>query len=414
MIAVIGLGFIGLTTALGYCEKGFKVCGVDICKDRFISLKNKIVPFKEPLLEEKLSEHIDKKFFLKSLEDAVAESEIIFLCVGTDQETDGSVSLACVEDAITNCLRVKKNNFKVFIIRSTVPPVICAEKIKNILKNESLSIGIDVGVAFNPEFLREGYAWHDFTNPDRIIFGVEDDKTKKHLPQLLSNFNAPVHYVSYATASFVKYLSNSMLATMISFANEMSAVAMEFCDVDIRKSFEILHQDRRFRVGDTKADISSYIYPGCGFGGYCLPKDLHGIIASTKMIGNYEPVLLQSVLTINDTIKDILLKKIYKNIPPGKKIGILGLSFKPNSDDVRDSSSFYFISSLLNKGYVVNAHDPIAIDAFQATYPDLDIKYCHNLKDIESNSHCMILLTAWHQYDYFKDSNKVFDFRYCI
>ena len=272
MITILGLGFVGLTTGLGFAKKGFKTYGIDINTERLNMLKKHEIPFYEPHLKEVLQETIGKSFFLDvSFEEAIKNSEAIFICVGTPAAADGSADLKYILSAIDQILEVDDDKFKVIITKSTVPPSTVSKKIIPYVKEKELEYKRDVGFASNPEFLREGFCWEDFIEPDRIVLGVEDDKSKAILDKVYKPFHAPIHYVSYNSAEYIKYLSNTLLSTLISYSNEMSMIADSIGDIDVPKAFRILHEDKRW--SGNPAGMASYVYPGCGYGGYCLPKD---------------------------------------------------------------------------------------------------------------------------------------------
>lgn len=273
MITIMGLGFVGLTTGLGFAKKGFTTYGFDIIPERLNSLKNHKVPFFEPHLEDILKETLGKTFLLDvPFEEAVAKSDAVFFCVGTPEKDDGSADLQYLLAAIEQVINVKTGRFQVLVTKSTVPPsTVSNEVIPFVLEKLDAAGDRKAGFASNPEFLREGYCWEDFINPDRIVIGVEDEQSRKILEKLYEPFNAPVHFVNYNTSEFIKYLSNTLLSTMISYSNEMSMIAHAIGDIDIKNAFRILHEDKRWF--GSPAQMKSYVYPGCGYGGYCLPKD---------------------------------------------------------------------------------------------------------------------------------------------
>jgi len=223
MITILGLGFVGLTTGLGFSKKGFKTYGIDINTDRLNKLKNYEIPFHEPHLKDVLQETLGNTFILDaSFEEAIKNSEAIFICVGTPSAADGSADLKYILGAIDQILEVNDKKFKVIITKSTVPPSTISKKVFPYVQDKSKNFDREIGLASNPEFLREGYCWEDFIEPDRVVIGVEDEKSKDILNKLYKPFNAPIHYVSYNSAEFIKYLSNTLLSTLISFSNEMS------------------------------------------------------------------------------------------------------------------------------------------------------------------------------------------------
>lgn len=415
-ITVVGLGFVGLTTALGFSEKGVTVFGYDSDTNKTAKIEKGILPFFEPNMDQILQRHLGKRFQIADhLEEAVKNSQIVFYCVGTPNKRNGSADLRYLFRAIESTLQwINKGDFTVIVIKSTVPPSTTTEQVKPFIEKKGFAIGHDIGLANNPEFLREGYAWNDFVNPDRIVIGVSDSRSAEILHNLYVMFGAPINIVSLNTGEFIKYLSNNMLATLISFSNEMSMIGDMIGDIDIRRAFEILHQDKRW-FGEP-ANMTSYVYPGCGFGGYCLPKDTEAMIMQSQTKG-YVPQILKSVLGTNSIIKDHLIGKIEQTCSFNQTIGILGLSFKPLSDDVRETPAKDFIERLIMAGYTkIIAYDPLAINQFKAMYA-LPIDYASNLDEIVEKADLFVLLTAWKEFKDFKKlvgQKKVFDFRYFL
>ena len=415
MITIMGLGFVGLTTGLGFAKKGFKTFGFDVNEIRLNQLKGLMIPFHEPYLKDVLTETNNKTFFLDvNFEDAIKESDAIFICVGTPGSEDGSADLTYVFKAIEQVLAVKTNKFQVIITKSTVPPSTVSTKVIPYV-NEKLEKLPErrIGFASNPEFLREGYCWEDFIQPDRIVIGVNDNNTKSILDLIYKPFNAPIHYVSYNSAEFIKYLSNTLLSTMISYANEMAMIARSIGDIDISRAFKILHEDKRWY--GNPAEMSKYVYPGCGYGGYCLPKDTAALVSISEAHG-FVPEILKSNISMNDNIKPKLVEELTGQVDKNKTIGILGLSFKPNSDDVRFTPARDVIYNLIRNGYSkIIAYDPIAISEFSKAYTELNVSYAESLAEVVSKSDVLVITTAWKEFIDNKEliySKKVFDFRY--
>ena len=412
MITVIGLGFVGLTTALGFAEKGLKVYGYDNNREKRDLLKNKQIPFHEPSLPEVLEKNINQNFMIvDDLRTAIENSEIIFFCVGTPSDEKGIADLSILNSAIENVLALTRGTaFSLLVIKSTVPPGTTAQ-IERKFKQPGSNNG-NIYFANNPEFLREGHAWKDFVYPDRIVIGSNDEIVREKLNKVYGVFQSKIHFVTLNDAEFIKYLSNSLLATLISFSNEMSMIADAIGEIDIKKSFNILHEDTRW-FGQP-ANMSTYVYPGCGYGGYCLPKDTMALYEKAKEFG-VDAEILGNVIKTNDKIKDHVIKKITTDFS-GKNIGILGLSFKPNSDDVRESAAFFIGGELIKRGYNIIAHDPMAIPVFQLNYK-LPFSYVNEIKDLMVKSDRIVLLTAWSDYKNIKtdypDKN-ILDFRYYL
>ena len=398
-ISVIGLGFVGLTTALGFADKGFNVKGYDINTERLAKIENGIVPFFEPGLDEALKRTLGINFkIVSNAKDVVNNADVVFFCVGTPCDDDGKADLKYLISAIDSVVDILHETC-VFVVKSTVPP----GTVKNIIQKHVKEKNEKIIVANNPEFLREGYCWNDFIEPDRIVCGCNDFDTHaiKILTDLYKPFNAPIHFVSQDTAEFIKYLSNSLLASLISFSNEMALVADAAGDVNIGKAFKVLHQDKRLK----NASIKHYIYPGCGYGGYCLPKDTVALSANAKANG-FVPRILDGVISLNDEMPKLTADKIKRNLrDKNEKIGILGLSFKPNSDDVRDSSAAKIIKILLDDGYKnIFAYDPQAMENFRQFYR-FDINYCESKEILCETCGYIALVTIWNE---FKDIDNQF------
>ncbi len=414
MITVIGLGFVGLTTGLGFAKKGFKTYGIDINAERLGKLKNYEIPFHEPHLKEVLGETLGKSFFIDaSLNEAIKNSEVVFLCVGTPASEDGSADISHLLTAIDQILSVDSDSYKVLVVKSTVPPSTLLQRVKPYVEKIIHGTNKQIGFASNPEFLREGYCWIDFIEPDRIVIGVNDEKSKAVLSTIYKPFGAPIHFVSYNSAEFIKYLSNTLLSTLISYSNEMSMIADKIGDIDIPNTFKILHEDKRW--SGNPASMSSYVYPGCGYGGYCLPKDTEAMNAIARANG-VDTAVLSGNLKINADIKDYLVDKLENELKKNDAIGILGLSFKPDSDDVRITPAKEIIEKLLRKGFTnISAYDPISNEVFRKEYPEMAIKYFDDLDSLIKHNNNVVILTGWKEFKENEQKIKkrnVYDFRY--
>lgn len=416
-VAVFGLGFVGLTTAVGLAkkcvDKSIKIIGYEIELSKCQMLQNNEIPFFEEGLNQALKEVQGKNLTLThDIKLALKGTKIIFYCIGTPMDQDGSADLSHILSALKTLaqnitLCAKK---PILVIKSTIPPSSSSEVFIPFLENLGLQKEKDFVLANNPEFLREGFAYDDFINPDRILIGSQDSQTIDELENLYKPFKVPIVFTNLNTAEFIKYLSNTTLSMMISYANEMSMIAQTIGDIDIPKAFKTLHTDKRF-YGDPAA-IVSYLYPGMGFGGYCLPKDTLALNKKAQDKG-YKTDILQNIIRVNEKILDFYLAKIKQETSESDKIAVLGLSFKPLSDDVRDSKSFTLIQKLISSGFKhIAAYDPIAIKAFKETYT-LEIDYFYDLDNILKNSDVFIIATAW---DEFKNipikGKKVYNLRY--
>ena len=422
-IFVVGLGFVGLTSALGLAEVGHKVVGIEQDSDKLRSLKQHQIPFFEPVLEEKLANYEGSRFFLfETVAEAVTifNPDIILICVGTPSQEDGKVDLSYVIAAIEQIGDViSTDNDCIICIKSTVPPSSARDQIQPIIDNFA-----NLGLANNPEFLREGYAWQDFMQPDRIVIGSDNLKIFSKLVELYTPFNAPIHQVNLTEAEYIKYLSNTLLATLISFANEQSKIAHHIKEIDIQKTFNILLEDKRWKNqqagSEESVDMASYVYPGCGFGGYCLPKDLQALIHQSEKF-DYTPQLLKEVHQVNVGMIDYWVQQIVEKTIIDDRIAILGLAFKANSDDVRDTPAAKIIKGLLqyNRKKIIS-YDPQAMPAFAAYY-DEPIVYCDTLQECIVDADAVVLCTAWNEFRkiqgnkhfmQIKENNKLFDLRY--
>lgn len=401
VITVFGLGFVGLTTALGFSEYGHTVYGVEVDQKRLSVIQSGKLPFLEPGLDTALERHLNNRFHpvsIESLQEALAQSDCVYYCVGTPYGKDGQADLTYLLGAMEQTLNsINDTRFRVLVTKSTIPPSTCSKKIIPFLEAKGIKVGGNYGVANNPEFLREGHCWDDFMNADRIVLGVSDSKSDTILRSIYAGQPMPIYCVSLNTGEFIKYLSNTLLATLISYSNEMSVIADTIGGIDVATAFRILHLDKRWG-GCT---MSSYAYPGCGYGGYCLPKDTNALYAVSKSAG-FDAQILKNVIRINDRMPEFIAKRIMESVGNDKnvKIGILGLSFKPESDDVRDAPSAKVIAQLLKTGYQnISAYDPVANDEFSSHY-DLDITYYSTYKEIVESSDVLVITTAW---DEFKD-----------
>jgi UDPglucose 6-dehydrogenase len=395
-ITVFGLGFVGLTTALAFAEKGNNVIGIDVDSERTKIIRNGKIPFVEPGLDDALKEHLNHNFQLSSdPKEAAKESDFLFLCVGTPSGAHGEADLQYIFSALDMCMEVLEDGkFRTIVIKSTIPPSTTQERIIPYLVEKGFIPGEDFSVANNPEFLREGKSWEDMMNADRIVCGISDNRSEKMLKNLYAQFDAPFFSVSHNTAEFIKYLSNTMLATMISFANEMSRIADAIGDIQLKDAFNILHLDRRWHDNT----MSSYVYPGVGYGGYCLPKDTKAM-AEIAVAKGYQPDILNNVIEVNRDMPRYMTEKIKENANPHNKIGILGLSFKPGSDDVRDSSSAKIISLLIQSGYEnILVFDPVANDSFARLYNFDNVVFCNSAENLCEESDVIALATAWEEF----------------
>ncbi len=415
-VAVIGLGFVGLTTALGFARKGFRVHGFDAAEHITRSLRAGKLLFHEPQLPEQLRALAGKRFFIcDSLAEAVAEADVIFFCVGTPQSRSGAADISFLQRAVSDTLKSLPPGRKpTLVIKSTVPPGTTARGIVPLFARAGRTIGRNIGLANNPEFLREGLAWEDFIQPDRVVIGTGDDPSFMAVARLYEPFHTRVCRVTPSTAEFIKSVSNALLATLISFANETSMVADAVGDIDVKAAFQTLHLDRRWTGAPAK--MTGYLFPGCGFGGYCLPKDIAALQYSARAAG-VKANLLPGVISANDAIARHFVGKIVRATKARTRIGILGLSFKPGSDDVRETPAARIIELLLQRGRKkLVAYDPMSNESYRRVYQH-PIKYVDSLAKAVKQADAIVVLTAWPAFRAAKKQfarKPVFDGRYCL
>lgn len=415
IVTVFGLGFVGLTTALGFAETGCRVFGIDVDKERKGILRSGAIPFHEPHMEGILKKHLGRDFLVNdNIAEAVGESTYIFYCVGTPYGEDGSADLTYLFSAIDSTLEaIRDDKFRVLVTKSTVPPSTTAEKILPYIKKEG-SKAQHLGVANNPEFLREGHCWEDFMEADRIVLGVDDGTSRELLIELYRPMGIPIKCVTHSTGEFIKYLSNTLLATMVSYSNEMAQAAEAFGGIEVAEAFRILHMDKRWGG----CGMAAYVYPGCGYGGYCLPKDTSAFYAQAAEKG-FDAQILRQVIRTNTERSRQIAEKIAGCLDgdTARTVGILGLSFKPGSDDVRDTPSWKIIQALRQLGYQkIIGYDPVAMGEFQRRYPEAGILYAHSLQEAYGQADVLVIATAWEQ---FRDvpglgDKKIVDCRYML
>ena len=414
MIGVIGLGFVGLTTSLGFSEKGITTMGYDIDRAKINLIKSGKIPFHEPGLKKALDRNLDKKFtIVDDIKVLIDLSEIIFVCVGTPRYVDGSSDLSQIRSVFDTVSQgIKESTDKIILIKSTVPPG-TTDSMLEYVNARRIDYEHKIEIGMNPEFLREGHAWEDFMNPDRIVVGINcGDFCRQKIADIYKNFGKEVIFTNTRTAEFLKYLSNTLLSTLISYSNEMSLIAKKIGGVDIEKAFKLLHLDKRF-FGDP-ANIVSYVYPGCGYGGYCLPKDTEAIARMSLSLG-LKPEILEGNLSVNLKIMNFLIRDFMQQYrDKSTKIGILGLAFKPDSDDVRETPALKCIKSLLEEGYYdITAFDPMAMVNFARANPELKISYVDSASKVIEDSQAIFILTAWKEFSGLNFKNKaVYNLRY--
>jgi UDPglucose 6-dehydrogenase len=398
-ISIIGTGYVGLSTGVGFAVKGNSVICVDVIKEKVEKINKGISPIYEPFLSEYLK-RVLKEGKLKATTDlrgAIERTEVSFISVGTPSKTNGSIDLGFVEEVSKQIGKVlgKKNEYHVIVVKSTVVPGTTERiVIPNIEKYSGKRVG-EFGVCMNPEFLREGKALEDFLKPDRIVIGEYDRKSGNVLKKLYKNFNSPVLVTNLKTAEMIKYASNAFLAAKVSLTNEIG---------NICKLLGIDMYDVAKGVGlDTRIG-KEFLRAGAGFGGSCFPKDVKALIAKGKELG-YDPKLLEEVLSLNERQKYRMVELLEKRLGnlKGKTIALLGLAFKPDSDDIREASSIRIISSLRKRGAKVRAYDPKAMDNMRKLFPD--IEYCKDVEHTLKGSDACLIVTEWEEFKCLKDKD---------
>jgi UDPglucose 6-dehydrogenase len=389
-ISVIGTGYVGLVVGTGLAETGNKVICVDKDETKIKNLKNNIIPIYEPGLEElvKRNRKENRLFFTTSIKDAVSHSKIIYIAVGTPEKDDGTVDLSYVFGAAKEIGESMKKEYKIIINKSTVP-VGTAKKVENIIKKKTKA---KFDIISNPEFLKEGTAVQDFMKPDRIIIGTNSSEVAEKIIDLYEPFvrtGNPIITMRTESAEMTKYASNTMLACRISFMNEMA----NLCDkvgADIEEVRIGMAKDPR--IG------SKFLFPGIGYGGSCFPKDVKGIIQKGKEYG-LPMKICESVDLVNEAQKKLILKKIKGRFSKLKerKIAVWGLSFKPQTDDMREAASIVTINLLLSEGVDIKAYDPQAIENAKSIFED-KIEYCYTPYDCLEGAEALVVLTEWNEF----------------
>jgi UDPglucose 6-dehydrogenase len=404
-ILVVGLGFVGLTCVVGFASKGINVIGYDISSSLIDELKLGEISFFEPNLKELLHSNSDNIYFTDNLEEINLKIDLIFVCVGTPYNSDGSADLRQLFSAIDSINLISDSLLYgvEVVIKSTVPPG-TTDSVFNYIRSQKEHLP-NFNLYNNPEFLREGFAVQDFLSPDRIVIGAHKENylSQPKIRDLYNFFNSEVFITNWKTAEFIKYLSNTFLSTLISYSNEMSIIADIIGDISIKTAFEVLHKD--FRINESP--IKSYVYPGFGYGGYCLPKDTMALRALSVSKG-FVPKIISSNIDINNEIMDHVLNKIEASVLNSSAVGILGLSFKAGSDDVRESKTLTLIQKLLIAGYTnITCHDPLAIENFKSKYKDLDVNYNQDLDDLIERNDVLIIATPWTEYINLMKTNRL-------
>lgn len=406
-IAIVGTGYVGLVTGISLATMDHKVTCIDIDKERVSAIQNGKSPFFEPGVDEVLNEVIKRGLLsaTTSLEDAVIESDVVIVAVGTPT-VDNRIDLSAIKKAtqqIGNALK-KSKKYQIVAIKSTVLPGVTEGVVKPILEVSSGKKAGDFGLCMNPEFLREGNALEDALHPDRIIIGQYDKRSGQEFAKVYKDANAPKIFTNLPTAELTKYAANALLTTLISFSNEIARISEGIEKVDVVDVWKGVHLDKRLSptVGkiQIKPAILSYILSGCGFGGSCFPKDIKALSSFAQGLG-IETNLLKAVIDINQTQPYRLvshLKSVLGNPLKDKRIAVLGLTFKPNTDDMRDSPALPIIETLNAEGAKVICHDPLAYKGFPKELISLSGMFSNSIEEAIKDADAAIVVTSWEQY----------------
>ena len=394
-IAIVGTGYVGLVSGTCFAEMGVNVTCVDVNEQKIQALLNGQIPIYEPGLDEMvLRNHKEGRLnFTTDLSTCLDKVDIVFSAVGTPPDEDGSADLKYVLE-VAHTVGKNMNKYLILVTKSTVP-VGTAQKVKQAIQEEldRRRVEIPFDVASNPEFLKEGAAIKDFMSPDRVVIGVESQKAKDLMTQLyrplmLNNFR--VIFTDIPSADMIKYAANSMLATRISFMNDIANLC-ELVGADVNMVRKGIGADTR--IGN------KFLYPGCGYGGSCFPKDVKALIKTAEKNG-YEMKVLKAVEEVNENQKSILFTKLsnyYNDNLKGKTISIWGLAFKPETDDMREATSLVMIKNLIEVGCKIKVYDPVAMNECKRRIGD-SIIYASDMYDATLNADALLLLTEWKQF----------------
>ena len=394
-IAVIGTGYVGLVSGTCFSELGVRVSCLDIDQKKIDNLNKGILPIWEPGLKDMVDDNMHKGLlsFTSDYAEALKDAEAAFICVGTPPDEDGSADLKYVL-AVAREIGRNINNYMVVVTKSTVP-IGTSKKVRKAVADEIAARNVDIkfDVASNPEFLKEGSAVADFMKPDRVVVGVDSEQAKElmtrlYRPMLLNNFR--VIFTDIPSAEMIKYAANSMLATRISFMNDLANLC-ELVGADINMVRKGIGSDTR--IG------SKFLYPGCGYGGSCFPKDVKALIKSASDY-DYSLEILTAVENVNNRQKEILFNKVYKYFNGnlrGKKIAMWGLAFKPNTDDMREAPALVLVEKFTSMGAEIFAYDPVAMDEAKRRLGD-KITLCKSPYDATENADALLLVTEWSEF----------------
>ena len=394
-IAIIGTGYVGLVSGACFAEMGVNVACVDVDKQKIDNLTNGIVPIYEPNLTDMVIKNhsAGRLHFSTDLKSCLSDVEVLFCAVGTPPDEDGAADLRYVLD-VARTVGQNIDKYILFVTKSTVP-VGTARKVKAVIAEELSRRGVDVefDVASNPEFLKEGAAIKDFMSPDRIVVGTESQRARQIMDKLYKPFTLNHYrmiYTDIPSAEMIKYASNAMLATRISFMNEIA----NLCDL-VGADVNMVRQG----IGSDSRIGNKFLYPGCGYGGSCFPKDVKALIRTASDNG-YVMSILQAVENVNNRQKSILFDKlclVFDGDIKDKTIAVWGLAFKPETDDMREAPSLVVIDKLLTAGCSVKVYDPIAMDECRRRIGN-SVMYADNMYDAAEGADAILLITEWKEF----------------
>ena len=394
-IAIVGTGYVGLVSGTCFSEMGINVTCIDINAEKITQLRKGIVPIYEPGLDELIEKNVQagRLGFSTDLAEILDDTDVVFIAVGTPPDEDGSADLKYVL-AVAKTIGENLKKYTIIVTKSTVP-VGTSYKVKAAIRAELDKRGVDVAfdVASNPEFLKEGAAIKDFMSPDRVIVGTDSEKASRVMARLYKPFmlnSDRIIFTDIPSAEMIKYAANSMLATRISFMNDIANLC-ELVGADVNMVRKGIGSDTR--IG------KKFLYAGIGYGGSCFPKDVKALIHTAKQAG-YNMQVLEAVEAVNEHQKEILFEKLLKHYNGdinGKTVAIWGLSFKPETDDMREAPSLVIISKILAAGGKVRVYDPIAMDECRRRIGD-KVTYCADMYDAACGADALMLVTEWREF----------------
>lgn len=395
LISILGGGYVGLVTGLCLAYCGNKVTIIDIDPDKVASVNQKEPPIFEEGLTEILQKFGGKTFYASTSFESISFADLIFICVGTPQGEGGSADLSFIREAAMRIGESLKESekYQVVAMKSTVPPGTMENLVKPTVSAISGKKAGKTGFVMNPEFLREGRAVHDFLHPDRIVIGADSNEAYEIMAALYESFDVPKMRTSLTAAEMIKYTSNAFLATKISFSNEIGNICKNL-GLDVYEVMTAVGLDPR--IG------SLFLNAGAGFGGSCFPKDVSALVHMAESVGE-DPLILRAVLTVNDHQPDRMIELLQKRVGDlaGKKIAVLGLAFKDNTDDIRESRAIPVIRTLSKSGAIITAYDPMAMDAMKRLFPE--VCYCQSAGLALTGADGALIMTEWPEFCRLKD-----------